>query len=244
MLFHVFAQIRLQLIQRIEFADIFHELVVDFRQLFGFDLVQFALEHRGFAFQFFRVVIFGEGHIDFKFFIGVFADDLILETGDKLAGAQHQRVVLALAALEGFAIQEAFKIKGNGITVFRRAAFDRHQTRVALLQLGDFGIHIFIGHRLNFFVGFQTFVLTHFDFGFHGDDRFEHQAFGTNADNIQINFVLDILVVGLFDGFVQRFGIHIVHRVLIKHTGAVHFFHQMTGSFAFAEARNHHFFYL
>ena len=79
------------------------------------------------------------------------ADNLILEAGDEGAGAQHQRIVLSLAALKGNAIDEALEVDVDGIAVLG-LALTGQQTAVAVLHTLDFSVDIGLIHSLDIFV--------------------------------------------------------------------------------------------
>ena len=79
------------------------------------------------------------------------ADDLLLEAGDEGAAAQHQRVVLSLAALESNAINEALKVDIHGVTVLG-LALTGQQTAVAVLHALDLSVNIGLIHSLDIFV--------------------------------------------------------------------------------------------
>ena len=64
------------------------------------DLIQFHLEHSSLAGQRFRLILLRERHIHVELFTCGMANNLILKAGDKLARAQGQREVFALAALK------------------------------------------------------------------------------------------------------------------------------------------------
>ena len=72
------------------------------------------------------------------------ADNLLLKARDELAGAEVEREVFALAALERNAVLEAFKVDQSGVAVLG-SSFNVGQTGVSLshsFQLGvDVGSH-------------------------------------------------------------------------------------------------------
>ena len=79
------------------------------------------------------------------------ADDLLLEAGNEGAAAQHQRVVLSLAALESDAVNEALKVDIHGVTVLG-LALTGQQTAVAVLHALDLSVNIGLINSLDIFV--------------------------------------------------------------------------------------------
>ena len=79
--------------------------------------MQLDLEGGVLAGQLLSLVLLGELDVDVELLAGLVADDLLLEAGDEGAGAQHQRVVLSLAALESNTVNEALKVDVNGVAV-------------------------------------------------------------------------------------------------------------------------------
>ena len=79
------------------------------------------------------------------------ADDLLLEAGDEGAGAQHQRVVLGLAALESNAVNEALEVDVNGVAVLG-STLTGQQTAIAVLHTLDLGVNISLVNSLDIFV--------------------------------------------------------------------------------------------
>ena len=121
------------------------------------------------------MIVLGEGDVDVLLLAGLHADDLILKAGHKAAGAQLQIVVLALAAIERLAIQEAFEIDDGGIAALGRAVH-AHQTGVAVSQGLEALVHV-SGQNLDLgLLSLQTLVLAQSDLGIHRGGSLEGEA--------------------------------------------------------------------
>ena len=238
----LFADVRFHLIQRVELAAILRKIVVELRQFAGLDLVQLALEHRGLALELFRVILLREGDADVKFLVDLLADDLLLKARDKLAGTEHQRLMLALAARKRLVVHEALVIEHHRVAVRRRTVFHCDKARLAVLKFRQFRVHVRVGHFDRGFHGFHADVVLDGDLRFDRDHRLEHHALFADRDDVQVDLILDELIAALGDRCIQRVRIDEVHRIFVKHLFAVHPLDDAARCFALAEARHVHLF--
>ena len=141
----------LQLVQSVVLADVLGEIVIQFGQLLVLDLVQLDLESGVLASQLLSLVLLGELDVDVKLLTGLVADDLLLEAGDEGTAAQHQRVVLSLAAVESNAIDKALEVDIHSVTVLG-SALTGQQTAVAVLHALDLSVNIGLVNSLDIFV--------------------------------------------------------------------------------------------
>ena len=141
----------LQLIEGVILADVLGKVVVQRGQFLVLHVVQLDLEGSVLAGQLLSLVLLGELDVDVELLAGLVADDLLLEAGDEGAGAQHQRVVLGLAALESDAINEALEVDVNGVTVLG-STLTGQQTAIAVLHALDLGVNISLVNSLDIFV--------------------------------------------------------------------------------------------
>ena len=141
----------LQLVQGVVLADVLGEIVVQLGQLLVLDLVQLDLEGGVLTGQLFSLVLLRELDVDVEVLASGVANDLLLEAGDEGAAAQHQRVVLSLAAVESLAINEALEVDINGVAVLG-SALTGQQTAVAILHALDLGVDVSLIHSLDIFV--------------------------------------------------------------------------------------------
>ena len=141
----------LQLVQGVVLADVLGEIVIQFGQLLVLDLVQLDLEGGVLASQLLSLVLLGELDVDVELLAGSVANDLLLEAGDEGTAAQHQRVVLSLAAVESNAIDKALEVDIHSVTVLG-SALTGQQTAVAVLHALDLSVNIGLVNSLDIFV--------------------------------------------------------------------------------------------
>ena len=141
----------LQFVEGVVLADVLGKVVIQLRQLLVLDLMQLDLEGGVLAGQFLSLVLLGELDVDVELLAGLVADDLLLKAGDEGAGAQHQRVVLSLAALESNAVNEALEVDVNGVAVLG-STLTGQQTAIAVLHALDLGVNISLVNSLDIFV--------------------------------------------------------------------------------------------
>ena len=141
----------LQLVQGVVLADVLGEIVIQFGQLLVLDLVQLDLEGGVLASQFLSLVLLGELDVDVKLLTGLVANDLLLEAGDEGTAAQHQRVVLSLAAVESNPIDKALEVDIHSVTVLG-SALTGQQTAIAVLHALDLSVNIGLVNSLDIFV--------------------------------------------------------------------------------------------
>ena len=236
------ADVRFHLVQRVKFAAILRKVVVELRQFAGLDLVQFALEHRRLALELFRVVLFREGDVDVEFLVDLLADDLLLKTRDKLPGAEHERLMLALAARKRLVVHETFVVDHDGVAVRRRAVIHRDKAGLAVLEFRQLRVHVRVGHVDRRFFGFHAEIVFDGDLRFDGDHRFEDKALFADRDNVQVDLIFDELIAALRDRAIQRVRIHDIHRIFVEHLFAVHPLDDAARRLALAETRHVDFF--
>ena len=112
--------------------------------------MQLDLERSVLARELSGLILFRELDVDVKLFTGLVADDLILEAGDELAGAERQGEVLALAALKRGAVDEALKVDIRDIAVFS-LTLTGQDTGIALAHTVDLGVNSAVFHSFDRF---------------------------------------------------------------------------------------------
>ena len=123
-----------QLLEAFE-AERLGEIVVELGLARLLHLADDDVEGRGLACEILGTVIFGEGHVDHGFVIGLQADELVLETGDELARTDDHGHAFALAAFERHAIDLAFEVDDDLVAFLGLVALGRGV--IALLAVGD-----------------------------------------------------------------------------------------------------------
>ena len=146
------------------------------------------------------------------------ARHLLLKAGDKVAAAQQQGILLALAALEGHAVHEALEVQHHLVA---------HGGAVRVLHVG-IGAGVFLQRRLGIVAaqlhlrvhGGQPLVLPQLHLRVQVDDGGEGIAVRADLLHRQGGRAGD-LDIALADGLHQRGGIGVVHRLLIEELRAV-----------------------
>ena len=158
------ADVVLQLFERVEFAYVLGELIVEFRQLLHAYIVNFAAEDRFFSREIFRVIIFGERNAHVDLVTGLCPDQLLFESGNKAARSQHERLVFGGAALELVFPDEPCVIQLDGVSVFG-FPLDDDEAGVALLERLQLDRDIFFFGLVYHFYGLDALVVFNRHFG-------------------------------------------------------------------------------
>ena len=229
-------QIGLQVLQSVELGNVLGELIVHSGDFLLLDLVDLHLEHNSLAGQV-SVIVLGEGDVDVLLFAGLHADDLILKAGHKAAGAQLQIVVLALAAIERLAIQEAFEVDDGGIAALGRAVH-AHQAGIAVSQCLEALVHV-SGQNLDLgLLSLQALVLAQSDLGIHRGGSLEGEAvLGDLAHHLDGGIANDLQLLLLSSGLIGL-GECDIDGFLEKHLCAIHPLDHLAGGLSGTEARN------
>ena len=98
------------------------------------------------------LVLLGEGDVHVKLLAGLVADQLILKAGDEAAAAQHQAVVLGLAALKGDAVHKALEVHIHGVAVLG-LTLAGDDAAVAVLHADQLGLNVGVVHSIDLLGG-------------------------------------------------------------------------------------------
>ena len=194
----------LQLLQGVELGHVPGEIVV----LGGHDglgdLVDLHMEHNRLAGQV-LMVVFGEGDVDVLLLAGAHADHLLLKAGNEGMRAQLQVIVLALAAVEGNAVQGAQEVDVGGVAVLGGAVHGlgsshilSHPVQFRLdLSLGDFRLGL---------LHFQVLVLAQSDL------RVQLGGQGADESSVSVRLIdcVGFMVEGA-NGHLEGDGYRMVH---------------------------------
>ena len=193
------------------------------------------LEGSGLAGQLLGAVVSGEGNLNVLLVAGSHANHLLLEAGDEGAGAQTQRVVLALAAVECYAVHVAVEVDDHGVAVLC-STLHGGDAGVAAGQLLDILVHLFVGDGDGSLGSLDALVLAQ---GSHG---IQAALDGQNQIAILIHIQIGNagaahnLELGLSGSLLPDFGENQVDGVLIEDVGAIHTLNDLPGSLALTEA--------
>ena len=193
------------------------------------------MEDHGLAGQLRRVVL-GEGNVDILLLAGLHADQLVLETGDKAAGADLQIEVFALAAVESHAVVEALEVDGGGVALLHGAVHG-DQTAVAVRHLFQPSVHIGSSHLDLRLRRLQALVLAQLHLRVYGHGALEHHTVLGAALQLHLGIADDLQLLLLHGGLIGV-GQQDVHCFFIEDLCAVHALDHLAGSLAGAEAGN------
>ena len=162
---HLLFHRSLQVIHFIELADGFCESIIKSRQLFAFYIIDVNFEFCFFAFESIDEVGFREGDLDFYVIACFMAFELFFKARDEALGADFQRIGLAFAAFERFAVYEAFEVDDSVVAFGKDSAFFCLFEACALFSCFlQFSFDLCIGN-FRFFMGcFEAFVFAQFYF--------------------------------------------------------------------------------
>ena len=237
-LLHLLLQIGAVLGQGVEVADLGGELVIQLGQLLAGDGVQLHMEHRVLALEVLGVILLGEGDVQIALLADGHAHHLLLEAGDEVARADHQRLMLGGAAGKRHAIHRAGVVQLSLVAVFQRAVGHVHAAGHALALLLDAGVHLVGGHLVHAAGHFHALVLTQLDVGEYKHLAGESKVLaGLHLLHVQLGTAHGLEVIVL-DGAHVRIGEENFQRILIENAGAVHPLNQLARSLALAEARH------
>jgi len=198
--------------------------------------VDLALEDRGLAGQGLLAVLLREGDGDVLRVLGLQADKLLLKAGDKGVAAQHQLIVLGLAAVEGHAVHAAVEIDDDGVAL-AGGAVNGDLTGVALLHAGELGLDLLVGDGVLGTLGGQALVVLEGDLRLNrrDGDKGEHAVLDVDVGDARL---VDRLDAGLGHRGLIGVGDADVHGLLIEETGAVELLDHLARRAAGAEALN------
>ena len=117
----------------------------------------------------FRDILLREGDVDFFLIARFHANESFLETRNEGMGAELEGVILGLAAVEGFAVDETLEIEDDGVAFFGFAFNDR-KLGGSGKTLGDGIGDLFFGNGNDGALLFDSGVSAKGDFR-HGRDR-------------------------------------------------------------------------
>ena len=106
---HLLLQACLQLVDGFELADGFSEFVIDFRQLFALYIIDMNFKFSFLALQSIYEVVCRECNLDIYIVACLVAFELVFKTWNEALGTDFQRIGLAFAAFEWFAVNKALE---------------------------------------------------------------------------------------------------------------------------------------
>ena len=183
------------------------------------------MEHRVLARQL-RGILGGEGDGNIPLAVHGQPGHLLLKSGDEVAAAQQQGILLRLAALKGYAVHEALKVQHHLVA---HGGLLRVLLGEMILQVfPDGGGNIVVGQLHLGPGGGETLVLPQLHLRVEVDKGAEYIALGPDGLHGQLRGPghADVL---LAHGLHQSDGEGVIHRILVKHIGSVLFLHLLPG---------------
>ena len=116
------------------------------------------------------MVVLREGYININMLAGTMSYELILKARYERAGAESERILLALASVKMHPVDAPVEIYNCRITVLCGSSLDAHQTCIALLLLGNSLIHVLISDSLVCLGDLDSLVGAQLDLG---SDRYQ-----------------------------------------------------------------------
>ena len=215
------------------------QFVGNFGNFLHFHILHIDFEHSLLAGQFLGEVVFREGCVHIRGFTLFQANQLVFEAGDEAVAAHFQRIALAFAAFESFAVNGAGKVDDGQVAFFQSLAFRSfHHLGSPFLQVFHFLVHVSVSDFLFVLGNVQVFVLTQFRFRtqgdhqghFHGLTFFELGIFDFRIGNGNpLVFFQGFSIFTVGSDFESFFFDGIFAHVHFQHTA---------GSFALTEARD------
>ena len=183
-------------------------------------------------------VVLGEGYDDILLVACLEADELILEAGDERAGAERQGIALGLAAVEGLAVDKAFKVQNDGVAGLGFAV-NGLDAGVAVLHAAELCVDFGLGDGNGLLGDLDALVLAEGDLGVELSGNGQHDAAVFGGLHIGNGGLADSLELLLDNGSLVNVGEDLVHGVFIEHLRAVHALDKLARGLALAEAGDH-----
>ena len=166
-------------------------------------------------------------------------DYLLLEAGDEGAGAELERVVLALAAVELLIVNIAVKVDLYGVAHLCRAVGNVDKTCVSFSYALDLGVYHLVGDGGDDLICLDALVVLDLDLGLYECGSLELNVAVAYRDDLELG-AADELGTGLLSCILVSLGQQVIDGILIEYALAIHLFDDAAGSLALTEAGNRH----
>ena len=182
------------------------------------------------------MIILRESHVHVKLFLSLLTYYLIFKARDKRIGAQGQRMVLTLAALECLTVHKAFIIQNDLVTVLCCTVYYGH-TRIFVTLFVDEFIHIRIGHFAVRFLNLHALVFTDLCFRIQSHFRRKYERLACfQCHDVDLRTGYD-LFFALIVCFLVSIRDRIIYSIAVKEIFSVHLLDDLTGYLALTEPR-------
>ena len=182
------------------------------------------------------VIVLGEGNVDVLLLAGGHADHLLLKARNKLAGAQLQVKIVALAALKGHAVVKALEVDVGGVSHLGSPLHGLSGSHI-LGHPVQLGLNLSVRNGNLSLLHFQALVLAQGDLGIDlGGQGQGHDVVLADLHISQAGTADGLEALLLGNGKIIDLGEDLIQAVLVEHVGAVHSLDHLPGSLALAEA--------
>ena len=183
------------------------------------------------------MVLFREGNVYVELIAGHMSDDLILKAGDKLAGAELEIVVFALAAGKSNAVNKAFVVDNSDIVNSGRAIGNFDLTCVAATGNIHLRVDVCVGNLLFVSGNFDTLIILDLNGRIGVALSLENNALVVDLFNVVFGTAHELNACFL-NSSVKSVGNGDLKSVLVEYALTVDLFYHALGSLTAAEAGN------
>ena len=222
------------LLKGVELRDILSELVVELGELRLAHGVDLHLEGGVLSGELLAVAL-GEGDVDLAVLFGLHANELVLKSGDKHAGADLKAVVLGLSAVEGLAVDEALEIEHDGVALLHRAVHVHVAGAVLALAL-DLGVNVLVAYGGLGVGRLKAAVLAEGDLGINLGGEGDGQAPVLSGAEVSDGGGAHGLELRFLDSLLECVRRKYLHCFLVEDVVAVHSLYHRARRLALAEA--------
>ena len=190
------------------------------------------------------MVLLREGYIYFHFLADFSAYQLLLEAGNKCAGADGQGVILAFSTFKGNTVYKTFKVNYGVIAILYGTVFYIDGSCTLFPLFIDFCFHFLIGNGCVDLVNLYPFVFAEFYFGFQRNFCSEDKRLaGLNLYDINLGSGNDFFLT-FSQCFVVSIGNQGIGCIFVENANTVHALNHFTGCFTLTETGDGDFVFL
>ena len=184
-------------------------------------------------------VILGEGYVYVELIADAVTDDLLLEAGDECAGAELERIILALAAVELFIVNITVKVNLNGVAHFCCAVGNVYKTCVSLSYALNLSVDHLVGDGGDDLICLDALIILNLNLGLYECGSLELNVALAYRNDLEFG-AADELGSGFLCCILICLGQKVIDGILIEYALAVHLFDYAAGSLTLTEAGNCH----
>ena len=176
-----------------------------------------------------------ESNVYVELVAGLVADDLLLEARDKLTRTEGKLIILALAAVECDAVNEALKVDNCDIVLLGLSVVNGNDTCVSLLHGSKLFLNVVCADGSVTLVCLDTLIIVNRDFRLNGNLHRHFNAVLADLCNVKIVRSGNRLNACFFDSVADNAGIYDIKRILKEYALAVELFNHFKRSLTLTE---------